>query len=144
MRHLVWQEMVSLPDDPTVTISYKDLEQYEQDEGPHYAWRPRDASKYTVRELMEGIEDYRIAEDKRTGRNRAVRLRYVYDPYSTAQDSPPVAWQNRLHCAYAPHPPAVYLSTPPKHGSCLPKMLSGGQGNGGYSAFLLPCPRIPP
>ncbi len=47
MRHLVWQEMVSLPDDPTVTISYNDLEQYEKDEGPHYAWHPPGASAST-------------------------------------------------------------------------------------------------
>ena len=65
MRHLEVREMVSLPDDPGVTVDYKDLEQYEKDEGRMYSWRPQGAKrKYTVRELLEGIEEYTIPKER--------------------------------------------------------------------------------
>ena len=56
--------MVCLPDDPGVTVSYRDLEQYEKEEGRTYSWRPQGATrKYTVRELLEGIQEYTSPEN---------------------------------------------------------------------------------
>ena len=62
MKHLQVAERVPLPDQPEITVSYQYLVELELDEGPLYEWRPEGAKrKYTVRELLDGIEEYRIA-----------------------------------------------------------------------------------
>ncbi len=52
------EEMVPLPDDPDADpVEYAYLCELEQEEGPEYAWRPPRASrKYTVSELLDGVE----------------------------------------------------------------------------------------
>ncbi|MCB9854950.1 MAG: GTP-binding protein [Phycisphaerales bacterium] len=53
------EEMVPLPMDPDADpVKYTYLCELERDEGPEYTWRPQGASrKYSVRELLEGIEE---------------------------------------------------------------------------------------
>ncbi|CAG1010607.1 hypothetical protein PHYC_03885 [Phycisphaerales bacterium] len=58
MKHLEVTEHVALSRDPGVTVSYRDLLQYEAEEGSAHRFRPQGAAdKYSIRELLDGIED---------------------------------------------------------------------------------------
>ena len=94
MRHLRVKEMIALPDAPHVTVDYGELLRYEKDEGPEYEWRPPGAErKYTMRELLEGIEGYRVPEDKEMkmavgplmGSSGMVFISYAWESKSHAQ-----------------------------------------------------------
>lgn len=92
MKHLEVEERVPLPDKPEVTVSYKYLLEQEREEGPLWEWRPEGADrKYTVRELLDGIEEYRVPEEK-----------------SLERAEPMITQRGEVFISYA-HEDAIYL-----------------------------------
>jgi hypothetical protein len=60
MKHLEVEERVPLPDDPSVTVGYEWLLERERDKdnGPAWLFTPEGGKrKYSVRELLDGVEE---------------------------------------------------------------------------------------